>query len=776
MIADMSIARQLRLTAGVGVLLAGLSGPVPTRAADAQAAGVPPQSAAPAPDRGVVVPAPATPASVVVQGPDGRVTVTATRLREAVVVDGRLHDAVYGEIEAVAGFIQQEPSEGEPATERTDVWILFDDDALYISARCWDSQPARMVANEMRRDHRNVAQNESFAVILDTFHDRRNGFFFQTNPLGALRDGLITDERTANFDWNTVWDVQTQTTPDGWTLEMVIPFKSLRYGGDADQVWGINVHRFVRWKNEHSYLIPIPASYAAEGLYRVSQAATLTGLHLQSGMRHLEIKPYAISGVTTNRAVTPSISNDLDGDIGVDAKYNLTEGLTADFTYNTDFSQVEADETQVNLTRFNLFFPEKREFFLEGQGLFEFGGPERVVWNRPSNAPVVFFSRRIGLSDGGVVPIRAGGRVTGRVGKYSVGVLGIGTGPSDMSAEPATNFSVVRVRLDILRRSSIGFIGTHRSVGSDGRGGNQVWGTDASLAFRENLSITGYYAKSQTPGRTGRDYSYRGRLENFGDRYGIEFEHLVVGENFNPEIGFLRRSNFRRNYLQLQFSPRPTSIPSVRKFRNEFSFDYTTNLDGRLESRELRYMLFTEFQRGDQWELGYERSFEFLPAPFEISKGIVLPVGGYSFRTFRSNYQLGPQRRLSGWLGIIRGTFFDGDLTEARFRGRLEVTPQLSIEPNVKISWVDLPQGTFTSQLVSGRVNYTISPRSFLAALIQYNTSTESLSTNLRFRWEYEPGSDLFVVYTEGRDTERVGFPMLENRGFVIKYTKLFRF
>lgn len=718
----------------------------------------------------------APPRIVQFRDPDGRVTVAATRVGEGLVVDGRLDDSIYGEVPAIDGFVQQEPSEGQPASERTEVWILFDDERVYIAARCWDSRPDRMVANEMRRDHQNVGENESFAVILDTFHDRRNGFFFQTNPLGALRDGLITDERTANFDWNTVWDVRTARSDDGWTLEIAIPFKSLRYGGGVDQTWGINLHRFVRWKNEHSHLSPIAASYGGEGLYRVSQAATLTGLSLETGSRHLELKPYAISGVTTNLAATPAFTNDFDGDVGVDAKFNLTKGLTADVTYNTDFAQVEADEEQVNLTRFNLFFPEKREFFLEGRGIFEFGGPERVQWGRPSNAPVMFFSRRIGLSGGDIVPIRAGGRVTGRAGQYSIGVLGIGTGDSELTGVAPTAFSVVRVRRDILRRSSIGFITTTRSVSVDGEGSNQVYGADTSLAFYENLSVTGFYARSRTVGRQGRDYAYRARLENFGDRYGIEYEHMVVGEDFNPEVGFLRRRDFRRNYLQLQFTPRPVSMPSVRKFRNEFSFDYTTNLDGRLESRELRYLWIAEFQRGDQWWLEYDRNLEYLPAPFEISKGVVLPVGSYSFQSFLTNYQLGPQRRLTGWFGFVRGTFFGGDRTEARFNGRYEVTPRLSIEPRVSINWVDLPQGRFTARLVSGRVNYTLSPRSFLAALVQYNTSTESLSTNIRFRWEYEPGSDVFVVYTEGRDTERLGFPTLENRGFVVKYTKLFRF
>ncbi len=720
---------------------------------------------------------PALPDSgTIFRGPDGAVALRAIRLTEPIVVDGLLGDSVYGEAAAAGGFIQQEPREGEPATERTEAWVLYDDRNLYVAARCWDSQPDRMVVNELRRDHENIFQNESFAVVLDTFHDRRNGFFFQTNALGALREGLITDERNANFDWNTVWDVKTGRFEDGWTLEMAIPFKSLRFAGHADQVWGINLHRFVRWKNERSYLSPVPASYGEEGVYRVSTAATLAGLDLVSRTRTLEIKPYAISSVTTDAAATPRVSNDLGGDVGFDAKYDLTKGLTADFTYNTDFAQVEADEQQVNLSRFDLFFPEKREFFLEGQGLFAFGGPEREQWGRPSNVPVVFFSRRIGLADGTVVPINAGGRVTGRAGKYTVGALDIHSGDSAAGGVASTNFSVVRLRRDIFGRSAIGVIGTNRSVAVDGVGSNQVYGADASFAFFQNLSLTGFWTRSRTPGRTGRDHSYRGRLENFGDRYGIEYEHLVVGEDFNPEIGFLRRRDFRRNYLQVQFTPRPASIPSIRKIRNELSVDYINRLDGRLESRQLRYLWAAEFQRGDEWWLEYNRDFEFLAEPFEISKGVVIPVGRYSSDSFLSNYQLGPQRPVNGWLGFIRGSFFGGTRTQARFFGRVELSPRLSVEPRVAVDWIGLPQGDFVSKLVSGRVNYTMTPRAFVAALVQYNTSNEAMDTNIRFRWEYQPGSDLFVVYTEGRDIVERGFPGFQNRGVVAKFTRLFRF
>ena len=301
----------------------------------------------------------------------------------------------------------------------------------------------------MRRDHWSIGRGDSFTVALDTFYDRRNGFIFQTNLLGAIRDAQVIDERNENDDWNTVWNVQTTRFEAGWTVEMAIPFKSLRYQQRSDQVWGINVQRNVRWKNEQSFLSPIPASYSFGGINKFSSAATLVGIETPASSKNLELKPYGISTIATDRTATPSVSNDAGGDLGFDVKYGLTRGLTADFTVNTDFAQVEADEEQVNLTRFSLFFPEKREFFLEGQGVFNFGGRRNEVWGPGGDTPIMFYSRRIGLSDGGIVPIRAGGRVTGRGGRYTVGLLTMQAGESEAAGTSATNFSVVRIRRDI---------------------------------------------------------------------------------------------------------------------------------------------------------------------------------------------------------------------------------------------------------------------------------------------------------------------------------------
>ena len=472
-------------------------------------------------------------------------TVRAVRIAQPLRVDGRLDEPVYRTVPHLADFVQQEPREGELATEPTDAWIFFDDDNIYVSARCWDSQPENMVANELRRDGSNIHQNENLTVVFDTFHDKRNSMFFETNSLGALRDALITDESDLNQDWNGVWDVKTGTFEGGWTLEMVIPFKTLRYSG---AVWGVNMRRIVRWKNETSVLNPVPAYIGGRAMAAVSFAATLVGLEVPPSGVNLEIKPYGIADLRTDRNARPAFTNEAGGDYGVDVKYGISKSLTADFTYNTDFAQVEDDTQQVNLTRFNLFFPERREFFLEGRGIFGFGRGATVSGGGAiGDRPIMFFSRRIGLKqDGGPavpVPILGGGRVTGKLGRYSVGVLNIQTEDDVSVAKPQTNFTVLRLKRDIAGRSNVGMIYTRRAeTGQAGSG--ETFGVDGLYSPSAILNIAGYYAETRTPGLSLDQTSHLASFNYATDRYGLRVEQLGVDANFNPQIGFLRRRDF----------------------------------------------------------------------------------------------------------------------------------------------------------------------------------------------------------------------------------------
>ena len=721
------------------------------------------------------------PPAVISRDAAGRVTIRAVRVVEPLTIDGTLDERVYQEVPALSDFIQVEPIYRAAPTERTEAWVLFDDDYVYVSARCWDSAPeSRWVANEMRRDSMNVLQNENFAILIDPFYDRRSGIILNINVLGGRMDGQMTDERpdTYSGDWNPIWELRTGRFEQGWTVEAAIPFRSLRYRPGRAQIWGLNLRRYVKWKNEVAFLSPVSEGRGIAGIFQSSMAATLVGLEApETGSANLEIKPYAIADLTGARTGTTGIADELGADVGLDMKYGVTQNLVADVTVNTDFAQVEADEQQVNLTRFSLFFPEKREFFLENQGLFAFGGAGTSAVGGGGSTPVLFYSREIGLSRGVELPIDVGGRLTGRVGTFSLGVLSIQTGDGPGGTTPATNFSVVRLRRDMFRRSSVGAIFTGRSVSRAGTGSTETYGLDAFLSFYENLNINTYWAQTSTPGLRGDERSYRAQLDYDGDRYGLQAERLVVGDKFNPEVGFLRRDDFERSFGSFRFSPRPRSIAAIRKFSWEGRFDYITDRTGVLETREAQGQFGIEFENSDEFSVSYTQSHEFLDRPFSIAPDVTIPVGGYSSQDVNISFTLGLQRTLSGTMSVQRGRFFGGEKTSVSFTGgRLEVTPQLSVAPSLSFNWVDLPAGRFTTELVTARTTYTVTPLMFVSALLQYNSSADSVGTNVRLRWEYQPGSELFVVYDEQRDTLARRFPELENRAFVIKINRLFRF
>jgi hypothetical protein len=709
---------------------------------------------------------------------------TVRAVRGTIRVDGRLDEAVYTATEAIGSFVQQEPDEGAPATEKTESWVMFDDDMIYVSARCWESRPERRVANEMRRDTNQLRQNDTFAVLFDTFHDRRNGYLFTANAIGGLGDSQITDEGPPNVDWNTVWRVKTGEFEGGWTIEMAIPFKSLRYQPGRDQTWGINLRRVVRWKNEWSYLAQVPRAMTTfRGILKVSSAGTLVGLQVPSGTRMVELKPYALSGLTTDTTVTPRLSNDATNRVGGDLKYGVTQNLTADVTINTDFAQVEVDEQQVNLTRFNLFFPEKRDFFLENLGIFAFAGRASAGLAAGSGVtPYLFFSRRIGLDGGRVPPLRAGGRLTGKAGRFTMGLLSVRTGDLDprqgeaQGIEPAT-FTVARAKRDILRRSSIGAMVTHRSATPGRVGSNLGYGLDATFSFYQNVRFDTYVAGTKTEGRSGDDLSYRGLFDYNGDRYGFTAERLVVEPNFLPEIGFLRRTDMRRNFAQTRYSPRPTSVPHVRKFTTQASINYLTNNQNRLDTREIVGVFQTELVNTDVAGITYTDTFDRLTRPFDVAAGVRIPVGGYGFHTLQLSYTGGQQRKMSGAIVYETGTYYAGTQQSISVNSaRMEVTPRGSLEPSFSINFVDLPQDSFTATVLRTRATYTVTPRMFVSGIMQYNSTTTSIGSNLRLRWEYAPGSELFVVYTDDYDTEsRVESAALRNRAFVVKVNRLFR-
>ena len=725
-------------------------------------------------------PAAPIPPQVVTRDGAGGATVRAIRLDEPFRLDGRLDERVYAATPSISDFVQQVPREGAPATERTEAWVLFDDEHIYVSARCWDTAPPEQwIANELRRDTNQLRQNDMFGVIFDTFYDRRNGFLFYTNPLGARADQAVTDEGNLNVDWNPVWDVRTGRFEGGWTVEMAIPFKSLRYTSGSAQVWGINIRRVIRRKNEWTHLTLVPASAGVPGgMFRLSRAGTLVGLDLPPASRNVELKPYGISQLTTDRVRVPVVNNDWEPDVGLDVKYGITANLTADLTLNTDFAQVEVDEQQVNLTRFSIVFPEKREFFLEGRGIFDFARSGPLGSTSPVT-PFLFYSRRVGLNGGRVVPIVAGGRLTGKVGRFGIGLMNIETGEEEVSGSPRTNFTVVRVKRDFLRRGMIGAMVTNRTASSLVAGAaNAAYGADAAFSFFQDLHLGAYYARSETNGISGDNDSYLARAAYDGDRYGAQAQYLKVGDNFAPEVGFVRRDDMRRSFGLLRFSPRPrVRFSGIRQFTYQASVEHIGNGAGQLESRTQSGRFALERQNSDTLSLEASRSYELLLRPFAVAGGVSIPRGGYSFGDVTVAYQLGLQRRVSGTVSVQRGEFYDGTITAFGYTGaRISLLEQWSAEPGISINDVQLPAGDFRTTLLRTRSDYAFSPRMSASALLQYSSADRVFGSNLRFRWEYLPGSELFVVYTDERDTLRPTVSALRNRALVVKINRLLLF
>ena len=722
--------------------------------------------------------------AVITRDDEGRATMRAVRIDQPLRTDGRLDEEVYQNVQPAGGFIQQEPHEGEPATEQTHMWVFFDERNLYVSARCFDSHPERGVVNEMRRDGVLVAQNESFSITFDTFYDRRNGFYFATNPAGAVRDLTVTDEGDPNADWNTIWDVKTGSFEEGWTVEMIIPFKSLRYRGAGPQTWGLMVRRVVRWKNETSFITAIPAAYGVFGMNYMSLAATLVGLETPAQSMNLELKPYLVSSLTTDRTSASPFNDRSDGDVGFDFKYGLTRSLIADVTYNTDFAQVEEDLQQINLTRFRLLFPEKRDFFLEGQGFFNFGGISTGSGTvaaptvaSSARAPILFFSRRIGLSQNQAVPVVAGGRVTGKAGRFGIGALGIRTDDKPEAGAVATNFLVVRLKRDILSRSNIGVLATRRSPSVTGTGPSHTVGFDANFYFLSNLSLTSYYARTDDQTGRGNRSSYRGRFDYTGDRYGLTADHLLVGDRFIPKVGFTRRLDFRSTSATARFSPRVQGNQLIRKLNWEGNYRYITDATGRtVQNRETQLTFRLDLENSDMLGADFTHDYELLPLDFSIAPGVTVPRGGYTYDTVRMFYTLGQQRRVSGRFTVAVGTLYGGRAQEVTLRsGRAQISRMINLEPGVTLNWVDLPQGDFTTRLLTNRTIITPTPRMMITSLIQFNQSAHTLSSSVRLRWEYAGGSELFVVYSDGRQTTSFSDSLL-NRSFAVKVTRLFRF
>ncbi|MFP3947873.1 MAG: DUF5916 domain-containing protein [Longimicrobiales bacterium] len=707
----------------------------------------------------------------------------ATRVEEGPTLDGFLNDPVWDRATVADGFIQQEPNTGDPVSETTEVLVLYDGETLYLGVRALDrGAPGGLVATEMRRDAGRILEEDNFQVILDTFHDERSGYMFVTTPLGAKLDQQVSNEggRSRSFgtssdvnrDWDGVWYVETRTTDEGWIAEIAIPMVTLRFSEASEQQWGVNFMRNIRRKNEQAYWAPMPQAY---DLMRVSMAGDLTDLRsLERGM-DLRVKPYVAGG--GRRIVDGGVTdNSTQSDVGLDIKYGVTAGLNLDVTVNTDFAQAEVDDEQVNLTRFALFYPEKRDFFLENAGQF-------MVGSTSSIRPIVdlFFSRRIGLSQTGQpVPILGGARLTGKVGPNSIALMDIQT--DGAPGRPGENFLVARYSRDVASASRVGgiFINKEANLDTDGTPGddyNRTYGLDTRIVPHPALTIDGMVAMTETPGVTDGEMGLHFRAGWLDRSWRIYTEYTDLEDNFNAEVGFVPRVGIERHKLHLEYNPRP-DIWGIRVMSPMWNIEYLTDQSGTLMSRRLHNMVGITFDDGGQGTIWYNRDFERLERDFEIQPGIVIPRGSYDFGDWHFSYRSNSARRLFFSATYAPRTFFNGDRTDIRGSTGVRVTDQLAFEGSYSRNDVNLPAGDFVVDIGSLQADLALSPSMSLRSRVQYNSSTEQWTTSGRFRWTYQPGSDLYIVYDEVRTDPTIlnEFQDYRDHRLIVKATYLLTF
>lgn len=697
----------------------------------------------------------------------------AVPVEEAPIVDGVLDDAVWGVAPPLVDFRQKEPNEGALSSESTTVRVIYTEEAIYFGFRCDDSQPEAVVATERRRDE-DLTKDDSVAILLDTFYDRRNAFLFRTNSLGVQYDALLTDEGLdINVSWDEKWESEATRHDSGWTVEIMIPFKSLRMGQEKEMVWGLELERRILRKNESSYWNTYDRNFKFED---VSQAGVLGGLkNIAQGLRW-RIKPYGLAGfeqkpsLTTKGTTTNNASN-----IGLElVKYRPTASLTLDMTANTDFAQTEVDDLVTNITRFPLFFPEKREFFLEGAGIFEFG---TGIGLRQSRDFKLFFSRRIGLSPRGeVLPIIAGAKLTGRIGSYTVGALNMQTG-EEFGIE-GRNYGVLRVKRDVLERSYIGAMFTNQYSSVEGNY-NRVFGVDSHFVFADHLNIQGFLAKTETPNLPGDDWSAFGRVMWDSDRIFAGAEYLLVEKNFDPAIGFVPRRNQRKTVLQLGVRPRPDS-EIIRQWILRTRMDYTQNQEGKQESMQYHFITSeTIFETGDRFMIDFHRRFERLFKPFTIRPGVTVPAGSYPGWDVLMIVDGGPNRRIGG-SEIARFNyewgFYGGNRTEFVLSPQVKLSDAFSIDLIYSLNSVDLPYGEFSSHVINTRANYAFSNKWLTSATVQYSNLDSFVNFRFRLNYIYRPGDDVFLIYNEGRNTNELDPDALVGRSLMIKWTYSFDF
>ena len=704
------------------------------------------------------------------------------------VVDGDvLGDPAWADVPFATGFRQTNPDEGQPATERTEVRVTFTADTLYVGVVCYDRDPDAIIVTDSRRDS-SLSDSDSFQLIFDTFLDKQNGFVFGTSPAGQEYDGQVVNEGVGgsgmgrggasrgggggfNLNWDGVWQVRTQVSDIGWSAEFGIPFRTLRYPPGDSQTWGVNFQRTIRRRNETAYWAPLTLQY---NLFRVSQAGQLRGLQVPAGdTENLQLTPY-VTGEAIRLDADPARGTTAVGDIGADLKYSVTSGLTLDATWNTDFAQVEVDEQQINLDRFNLYFPEKRPFFLENAGAFAVSNAGGAVQGDPAQTEL-FFSRRIGIEQGRVVPILAGARLSGKVSNaVSVGFLNMQTEEID-GLTPANNFTVARLRHDLPNRSSIGGLLVNRQatgrLAGDGDY-NRTYAFDGRVGIGQDMDILGFVGRTETPGRDGRDHAYNVGANYESQTWRFQGGFMESGEEFNPEVGFTRRVGFRKVDGGIFYTWRPENFLKSFELRPHVTFNRFWDFNGFMETSLLHMDNRWEFEDSSSLITAWNVRGEGVREAFEIS-GIPVPPGEYEWSEGNIWFNYNRSAPVNAGVRLVFGGFFGGDILSVRS----QLNARYAETFNFSLIWtrndIDLPGGSVVTNLVGTRVAYNFSPRLFAQSLVQYNDSERLWSVNFRFGWLQDANTGLFLVYNETEGIDQY-IPSGAGRSLILKYSYLF--
>ena len=712
----------------------------------------------------------------------GRRTALARRIdgNSAVVVDGKLDESVWQEAQINMGFLQREPEEGHSSTERTEFRLLYDRQNLYIGVICYDSEPDKVLATERQRDSR-MQNDDTIAILLDTFHDHRNFYMFRTKALGTQADMMVTDEgRDRNPGWDAEWEVMSSMTDGaGWMVEFAIPFKSLRLAGTEDQVWGLEIERVIRRKNEFSYWNGFKRGFT---LFNISQGGHLRGLgDLDPGFR-LRVKPFSVAGFSrSSNDFSGATTDAMDGGMEI-LKYRITPSLMADFTVNSNFIDTSIDDQQVNLDRWDLFYPERREFFQEA-GIFKFGvaqgempAPDVALFH---TRQMGFYSKREGSASRQIeVPITAGARLTGKVKGFTLGLLNVQTGEVPAENIPQTNNGVIRIKRDILGRSAIGaFFLNRETAGTNDY--SRAYGFDTNFIFKEHFFTNFLFARSLQPCLTknspsgditspnctvNRDgsltlkdnWTMSGSAKWDSDSIYAGLEYLVLDPNFRDDLGFVPRPNQRRISPVFDIKPRIERISHIiRKLQAGIRIDYITDQDYTLQTRYQHYNFQIFFQSGDHLLIAPHRRFERVNEPFELREGLMIPAGDYYESNLRMAYMVNPARRISGMFVYQPQWGYFGSETSHRVRiaPRIKISQSLTLMPGYTLNKASFPQGKLNDHVVDTGIEYAFNNQWLTTTVIQYNNTDSIFAMQFRLNYIFRPGDDFFLVYNFGRAT-----------------------